>query len=142
MAKQKQGASCRTHPEKSTYDSDMYNREFPSGNFLIFVVCMMSLFRLPCGKLPLSFLAVPAGKDRRVECPCQTVNELHRDKGKCLWTFSFCSNARSFDRPTAAKAGGKIRHHIGIGGRFVLRHHIRPEIYQAILSLIHRRFLA
>ena len=29
----------------------MYNREFPSGNFLLFVVCMMSLFRLPCGKL-------------------------------------------------------------------------------------------
>jgi len=24
---------------------------------------MMSLFRLPCGKLSLSFLAVPAGKD-------------------------------------------------------------------------------
>ena len=30
---------------------DMYNREFPSGNFLFFVVCMMSLFRLPCGCL-------------------------------------------------------------------------------------------
>ena len=29
----------------------MYNREFPSGNFLFFVVCMMSLFRLPRGKL-------------------------------------------------------------------------------------------
>ena len=36
----------------------MYNREFPSGNFLLFVVCMMSLFCLPCGKLafaPLRF---------------------------------------------------------------------------------------
>ena len=44
----KQGAPLnRTHPEKSTYDSDMYNREFPNGNFLFFVVCMMSLFRLP-----------------------------------------------------------------------------------------------
>ena len=32
---------------KSTYGSDMYNREFPTGgNFLFFVVCMMSLFRL------------------------------------------------------------------------------------------------
>ena len=50
--KQKQGAPLnRTHPEKSTYNSDMYNREFPSGNFLLFVVCMMSLFCLPCGKL-------------------------------------------------------------------------------------------
>ncbi|EFQ07135.1 hypothetical protein HMPREF9436_01351 [Faecalibacterium cf. prausnitzii KLE1255] len=36
----------RTLP-KATCDSDMYNREFPSGNFLFFVVCMMSLFRLP-----------------------------------------------------------------------------------------------
>jgi len=64
--KQKQGASLRTHPEKSTYDRDMYNREFPSGNFLFFVVCMMSLFRLPCGKFSLAFLTVPAGKDDRI----------------------------------------------------------------------------
>ena len=55
----------------------MYNREFPTGgNFLFFVVCMMGLFRLPCGKLPLAFLAVPTGKDGRVECPCQTVNDF------------------------------------------------------------------
>ncbi len=47
-----------------------------SGNFLFFVVCMMSLFRLPRGKLPLAFLAVPAGKDGRVECPRQTVNDF------------------------------------------------------------------
>ena len=32
----------------------------------------MSLFRLPCSKFPLTFLAVPAGKDRRIECPCQS----------------------------------------------------------------------
>ena len=37
------------------------------------------------------------------------VRWLHRDRGKCLWTFSFCSNARSFDRPTAAKSGEKIK---------------------------------
>ena len=54
----------------------MYNREFPSGNFLFFVVCMMSLLCLPRGKLPLAFLAVPAGKDGRVECPCQTVDDF------------------------------------------------------------------
>ena len=36
----------RTLP-KATDDSDMYNREFPSGNFLFFVVCMMSLLHLP-----------------------------------------------------------------------------------------------
>ena len=37
----------RTLP-KTTDDSDMYNRAFPTGgNFLFFVVCMMSLFCLP-----------------------------------------------------------------------------------------------
>ena len=41
--------------------------------------------------------------------PVPDVRWLHRDKGKCLWTFSFCSNARSFDRPTAAKPGEKIK---------------------------------
>ena len=45
--KQKQGASCGRTLPKATDDSDMYNREFPNGNFLFFVVCMMSLFRLP-----------------------------------------------------------------------------------------------
>ena len=75
--KQKQGAPRRKHPEKSTYDNDMYNRAFPVGNALLFFAGgMMSLFRLPCGKLPLAFLAVPTGKDGRVECPCQTVNDF------------------------------------------------------------------
>ena len=48
----------------------------PSGNFLFFVVCMMSLFRLPRGKRPLALLAVPTCKDGRVECPRQTVNDF------------------------------------------------------------------
>ena len=26
-----------------------------------------------------------------------------------MWTFSFCSNARSFDHPTVAKSGEKIK---------------------------------
>ena len=41
--------------------------------------------------------------------PVRDVRWLHRDRGKCLWTFSFCSNARSFDRPTVAKPGEKIK---------------------------------
>ena len=41
--------------------------------------------------------------------PVPVVRWLHRGKGKCLWTFSFCSNARSFDRPTVAKPGEKIK---------------------------------
>ena len=62
--------------QKTTDNSNMYNREFPSGNFLFFVVCTMGLLRLPRGKLPLAFLTVPAGKDGWVECPCQTVNDF------------------------------------------------------------------
>ena len=42
--KQKQGAPLRTHPEKSTYDRDMYNRAFPVGNALfLFAGGVMSL---------------------------------------------------------------------------------------------------
>ena len=67
MMKQKQGAPLRTHPEKSTYDRDMYNRAFPVGNALfLFAGGVMRLFRLPRGKFSLDFLAVPAGKDGRV----------------------------------------------------------------------------
>ena len=48
MMKQKQGAPLRTHPEKSTYDRDMYNRAFPVGNALLFFAGgMISLLRLP-----------------------------------------------------------------------------------------------
>ena len=79
----------RTLP-KTTYDSDMYNRAFPVGNALfLFAGGMMSLFRLPCGKLPLSFLAVPAGKDGRVECPCQTVNDFIGIRGSVCGLFLF-----------------------------------------------------
>ena len=59
----------------------------PSGNFLFFVVCMMSLFRLPRGKRPLALLAVPTGKDGRVECPRQTVNDFIGIKGSVCGLF-------------------------------------------------------
>ena len=79
----------RTLP-KTTDNSDMYTREFPSGNFLdFFFVCVMSLLRLPRGKLPLAFLAVPAGKDGRVECPCQTVNDFIGIGGSVCGLFLF-----------------------------------------------------
>ena len=79
----------RTLP-KSTYDSDMYNRAFPVGNALfLFAGSVMSLFRLPCGKLPLAFLAVPAGKDGRVECPRQTVNDFIGIRGSVCGLFLF-----------------------------------------------------
>ena len=88
--KQKQGAPTRTHPEKSTYDSNMYNRAFPVGNALFFFAWnMMSLFRLPRSKLPLAFLTVPAGKDGRVECPCQTFDGFIGIRGSVCRLFLF-----------------------------------------------------
>ena len=55
----------------------MYNRAFPVGNALfLFAGGVMSLLCLPRGKLALAFLAVPAGKDGRIECPCQTVDDF------------------------------------------------------------------
>ena len=79
----------RTLP-KTTDNSDMYSREFPTGgNFLFFVVCMMSLLCLPCSKLPLAFLAVPAGKDGRVERPCQTFDGFIGIRGSVCGLFLF-----------------------------------------------------
>ena len=86
----------RTLP-KATDDSDMYNREVPSGNFLFFVVCMMSLFRLPRGKLPLALLAVPTGKDGRVECPRQTVNDFIGIRGSVCGLFLFVQTHAPLD---------------------------------------------
>ena len=68
----------------------MYNRAFRVGNALLFFAGgMMSLFRLPCGKLPLPFLAVPAGKDGWVECPCQTVDDFIGIGGSVCGLFLF-----------------------------------------------------
>ena len=76
--------------QKSTYDSDMYNRAFPVGNALFLIARgMMSLFRLPCSKFSLPFLAVPAGKDCRVECPCQTVDDFIGIGGSVRGLFLF-----------------------------------------------------
>ena len=68
-----------------------------SGNFLFFVVCMMSLFRLPCGKLSLPFLAVPAGKDSRVECPRQTVDDFIGIRGSVGGLFLFVQTHAPLD---------------------------------------------
>ena len=47
------------------------------------------MFRLPRGKLPLPFLAVPAGKDGWVECPCQTVDDFIGVRGSICGLFLF-----------------------------------------------------
>ena len=76
----------------------MYNREFPSGgNFLFFFSCKMSLFRLPCGKFSLTFLTVPAGKDGRVECPCQTVDDFIGVRGSVCGLFLFVQTHAPLD---------------------------------------------
>jgi hypothetical protein len=68
----------------------MYNRAFPVGNALfLFAGSVMSLLRLPCSKLPLSYLAVPAGKDGRVECPRQTVDDFIGIGGSVCGLFLF-----------------------------------------------------
>ena len=78
----------RTLP-KTTDNSDMYTREFPDGNFLFFFSCKMSLLRLPRSKFSLAFLAVPAGKDGRVECPCQTFDGFIGIGGSVCGLFLF-----------------------------------------------------
>ena len=68
----------------------MYNRAFPVGNALfLFAGSMMSLLRLPCSKLPLAFLAVPAGKNGRVECPRQAVDDFIGIRGSICGLFLF-----------------------------------------------------
>ena len=68
----------------------MYSRAFPVGNALFFFAGgVMSLLCLPCGKFSLAFLAVPAGKDGRVECPCQTVDDFIGVRGSVCGLFLF-----------------------------------------------------
>ena len=68
----------------------MYNRAFPVGKALFFFTGgVMSLLRLPCSKFSLPFLAVPAGKDGWVECPCQTVLDMTMAQGSGIYSGCF-----------------------------------------------------
>ena len=107
----------RTLP-KATDNSDMYSREFPTGgNFLFFVVCMMGLFRLPCGKLPLTFLAVPTGKDGWVECPCQTVDDFIGVGGSVCGLFLFVQTHAPLIVPPWQSRARKSKFHFLSGAR-------------------------
>ena len=76
----------------------MYNRAFPVGNALFFFTGdMMSLFCLPRSKLALAFLAVPAGKDGRVECTCQTVDDIIGVRGNVCGLFLFVQTHAPLD---------------------------------------------
>ena len=99
--------------QKSTHDSDMYNRPFPIGNALFLIAGgMMSLFRLPRGKLAFAqrsgAMKAPVGllSDRTVLrkqdggalprqvriCPALLDQKLHR---------RICSSVELFCLPTA-----------------------------------------
>ena len=117
-AKQKQGAPCERTLPKTTYDSDMYNRAFPVGNALLFFAGgMMSLLRLPRGKLPLAFLAVPAGKDGRVERPCQTVNDFIGVRGSVCGLFLFVQTHAPLIVPPWQSRARKSKFHFLSGAR-------------------------
>ena len=101
----------RTLP-KATDNSDMYSRAFPVGNALFFFAGgVMSLLCLPCGKFSLAFLAVPAGKDGRVECPCQTVDDFIGVRGSVCGLFLFVQTHAPLTVPPwqSRKPGKKIK---------------------------------
>ena len=116
----------RTLP-KTTDKNDMYNREFPSGNFLFFFGCNMSLFRLPRSELALTFLTVPAGKDCRVECPCQTVDDFIGIGGSVCGLFLFVqTHAPLIVPPWQSRARkSKFQFLSGAGARIVSALHLR-----------------
>ena len=57
----------------------------------------MSLLCLPRGKLPLAFLAVPASENRRIECPCQTVDDFIGIRGSVGGLFLFVQTHAPLD---------------------------------------------
>jgi len=103
---------------KATDNSDMYNRAFPIGNALfLFAGGVMNLFRLPRGKLPLTFLAVPAGKDGRIERPCQTVNDFSRVRGSVCGLFLFVQTHAPLIVPPWQSRARKSKFHFLSGAR-------------------------
>jgi len=105
----------------------MYNREFPSGNFLFFFGCNMSLFRLPRSELALTFLTVPAGKDCRVECPCQTVDDFIGIGGSVCGLFLFVQTHAPLIVPRWQSRARKSKFQFlsGAGARIVSALHLR-----------------
>ena len=69
------------------------------------------MFNLPCGKLPLTFLAVPAGKDGRVECPCQTVDDFIGIRGSVCGLFLFVQTHAPLTVPPWQSRARKSKFH-------------------------------
>ena len=119
----------RTLP-KATDNNDMYSRKFPNGNFLFFFSCKMSLFCLPRGKLPLTFLAVPAGKDGRVERPCQTFDGFIGVRVSVCGLFLFVQTHAPLIVPPWQSRARKSKFHFLSGAR------------ARMLSALHLRLVA
>ena len=77
----------------------------------------MSLFCLPRSKLPLTFLAVPAGKNRRVECPCQTFDGFIGVRGKICGFFLLVQTHTPLIVPLQRRQAGKSGFHFTSGAR-------------------------
>ena len=101
-----------------------------SGNFLFFFARDMSLFRLPRGKLPLTFLTVPAGKDGRVECPCQTFDGFIGIGGSVCGLFLFVQTHAPLIVPPQQSRARKSKFHFLSGAR------------ARMLSALHLRLVA
>ena len=79
------------------YGKNTQHGDIKSHQYIISFAGEMSLFRLPRGKLSLAFLAVPAGKDGRVECPCQTVDDFIGVRGSVCGLFLFVQTHAPLD---------------------------------------------
>ena len=90
----------------------------------------MSLFRLPRSKLPLTFLAVPASKDRRVECPRQTFDGFIGIRGNICGFFLFVQTHAPLIVPLRQRRAGKSKFQFLSGAR------------ARMLSALHLRLVA
>ena len=108
-AKQKQGASTRTHPAKIHIRQRYVQQGVPHRERSVFLCRRDEPVPPATRQILFALLRCSSRQGWPGRMPVPDVRWLHRDRGKCLWTFSFCSNARSFDRPTVAKPGEKIK---------------------------------
>ena len=102
--------STRTHPAKSHRQQRYVQQGVPRRERSVFLCWWCDEPALPAMRQIL--FGLPRCSSRQGwpgRMPVPDGRWLHRGRGKCLWTFSFCSNARSFDHPTVAKSGEKIK---------------------------------
>ena len=102
----------RTHSAKSHRQQRYVQQGVPRRNALFFFAGgVMSLLCLPCGKFSLAFLAVPAGKDGRVECPCQTVDDFIGIRGNVCRLFLFVQTHAPLIVPPWQRRARKSKFH-------------------------------